>query len=56
MYLLYYTIGMPKVFRLDKQPKSIAVTSTVFTGTNGAARLIPEMEIILATWISPVAI
>lgn len=30
-----YTIGMPKVFRLDKQPKSIAVTSTVFTGTNG---------------------
>lgn len=30
-----YTISMPKVFRLDKQPKSMSVTSTVFTGTNG---------------------
>lgn len=34
-----YTIGMPKVFRLDKQPKSIAVTSTVFTGTNGGSKI-----------------
>ncbi len=30
---------MPKVFRLDKQPKSIAVTSTVFTGTNGGSKI-----------------
>lgn len=34
-----YTTGMPKVFRLDKQPKSIAVTSTVFTGTNAGSKI-----------------
>lgn len=32
-----YAIQMPKIFRLDKQPKSIAVTSTVFAGTNGGS-------------------
>lgn len=32
-----YATSMPKIFRLDKQPKSIAVTSTVFAGTNGGS-------------------
>lgn len=32
-----YVTSMPKIFRLDKQPKSIAVTSTVFAGTNGGS-------------------
>ena len=34
-----YTTGMSKVFRLDKQPNSIAVTSTVFTGTNANSKI-----------------
>lgn len=37
--LCNYTTGMPKIFRLDKQPKSIAVTSSVFTGTNSNRKI-----------------
>lgn len=29
-----YVLGIPKIFRLDKQPGSIKVTNTIFCGTN----------------------
>ena len=34
-----YTIGMGKLLRLDKQPKSISVTSMIFTGDNAGAKI-----------------
>lgn len=30
--------GIPKFFRLDKQPKSITVTSSIFSGPNGGSK------------------
>lgn len=34
-----YTIGMPKLLRLDKQPKSTTVTQIIFTGNNNGSKM-----------------
>lgn len=34
-----YTIGMPKLLRLDKQPKLTTVTQNIFTGTNNGSKI-----------------
>lgn len=34
-----YTVNMPKVLRLDKQPKNITVTGVIFTGNNAGGKI-----------------
>ncbi|MDY3789772.1 DUF5123 domain-containing protein [Bacteroides fluxus] len=34
-----YTIGMPKLLRLDKQPKQTTVTQNIFTGNNNGSKM-----------------